>query len=942
MKKLILLLVAVGFIMQVDANPIYPMQAEQIAESFFSGKTVIKPRLNRVKGKETNVTEDISPYYIYNSEDGGFVIVSGDDRFGEILAYSDFGSIDLTSAPTGLTSLLDLYSIAFEAVSLDVADTAYTMQDMPSVVVAPLLGDITWGQDAPFNALTPISSGTTRFYTGCVACAATQIMRYYSYPAKGFGSKTYTDPMSKNTLTADFDNTEYRWDLMPTKVPQIVSPQQTEAYSTLAAQFGVAVEMQYESTGSGTYDMLVPYALRNYFGYDSGVRGHQRDYYSTSEWMSLIKNELDEGRPVFYGGTSDTGTGGHAFVLDGYDSQDFVHVNWGWYGNSNGYFRINHLDPSTLGEGGGAGGYNLSQDMVTGIQPPVAGSSRDYAIYGESRLSVDGPFGNTFTMMCYVGNIDIAPFDGRVEGALVKGGEIVATLGGDALSLNGFKNGYSGSSYVSLRNVTSSVNGVADGDDYDICMVYQANGENKWNILRHPNGLPSRSRASVKNGKITLGEKHMPYPDIVLHSSIETDGDLYAGGYGRAIFSIENLTGDYNISTLTLRLTSIDDPSIVFDSNVNVSVYNQSVETIDVIFPVNEDASVGRYKLGVLVKANGSEYLAALNGNDETVVNVLPSTDIPVVRPVGMPIWQVNTSSEDAPQTPTQGEYLYVTGFFRNAGVAGDTKILARLTNTVTGLTTPMIMTATTFSNEKPVSVIFARQLPHDPGVYTIDFVQVKEDNSQVPILSQDEPLTITVAPSEKIVADVTAFDFPEKIASNEKVNFSLEARARQTISNSLYIRVRQLTNTNGEIVLLKSGVRFVEGELVNFSGTYRPGSSIADGIYMVIIEAGPTGTKTTPLGNHALYAKTIAIGDVNSIDLIEVENYNVAIWVEDKQLRVVPVDGLSVSDVEIYSAIGQLVARNTYDMSTMTSGLYIVSVTLSNGTHSVAKIVLR
>ena len=76
-----------------------------------------------------------------------------------------------------------------------------------------------------------------------------------------------------------------------------------------------------------------------------------------------------------------------------------MHVNWGWYGSSNGYFMINHLDPTSLGEGGGSGGYNLNQDMVTGIQPARTGSARDYALYGGTRLSVDGPFGSTFNVM---------------------------------------------------------------------------------------------------------------------------------------------------------------------------------------------------------------------------------------------------------------------------------------------------------------------------------------------------------------------------------------------------------------------------------------------------------------------------------------------------------------------------------------------------------------
>lgn len=940
MKKLFYLLLAFGLVSGADAKTIMPSEAEGIAAGFMAGRTFGVPRMKKAPGAAADNRAAL-PYYIYNCEDGGFVIVSGDDRFGEILAYSYAGSIDMTAAPDGLTGLLGLYLAAFEALPADDADAGSVMEGMPSVVVAPLLGDIAWGQDAPFNALTPVASGNTRFYTGCVACAATQIMRYHTYPAKGTGSKTYTDPMSKNTLTADFGNTEYLWELMPAAVPQTVSAQQTEAYSTLAAQFGVAVEMQYEASGSGTYDMLVPYALRNYFGYDAGVRVHLRDYYSTSEWMSLIKSELEQGRPVFYGGSSDRGPGGHAFVLDGYDSLDFVHVNWGWYGSSNGYFRINHLDPSSLGEGGGAGGYNLSQDMVTGIRPAVDGSTRDHAIYGESRLSIDGPFGNTYTMMCYAGNIDVEPFSGRIEGALVKDGEVVATLGGDALSLDGFKNGHSGSAFVSLSNVASTVDGVADGDDYDMCLVYKATDGDRWTVLRHPSGLPSRNRASVKDGNIILGEKHLPYPDVVLHSAIETDGDLYAGGYGRVAFLMESLTGDYNISSITMRLTSLDDPSVVFDANVSVSIYNQSVESVDVTFPVSADVPAGRYRLDALVKANDTEYPFALNGFAPAEVNVCPVPDGPVVRLVGTPAWQVNSSSENAPEGPTQGEYLYVTGVFRNAGVAGNAKILARLTNTDTGLVSPFVMSETAFSSDKAVSVAFARQLPHDPGTYTLDFVQVNDDNSHTPMVSLDEPLSITIAPSDNIVADVTAFDFPDRIAKTDRVNFTLEATARQTVSTTLYIRVRQLTNTKGEIVTLKSGVRFVAGEPLTVSGTYRPGSSLEDGIYMVIVETG-SSSKSTPLGNHALYANTVAIGEVSGIDAIEAAETSAAIWLEGKQLRVVPADGQTVSTVEICTIAGQTIARDRYDLSYMPSGIYIVSATLSNGARAVAKIALK
>lgn len=940
MKRFIYILLAAGIVQGAEARNITSAEAEEIAAGFMSGKAIGMQKLRKVRAADS-ATENASPFYIYNREGGGYVIVSGDDRFGEILAYSYSGEIDMQAAPDGLADMLGMYAAAYEALPDSETPVGVPVMKTPIAVVEPLLGKIEWGQDAPFNSLTPVSSGTTHFYTGCVACAATQIMRYYSWPTRGTGSKTYTDPLSKNTLTADFGSTDYLWNSMPAKVPTLVSDQQTEAYSTLAAHFGVAVEMQYEASGSGTYDMLVPFALRSYFGYDAGVRGHVREYYSTSEWMSMIKDELSQGRPVFYGGTSDRGTGGHAFVLDGYDSEGFVHVNWGWYGNSNGYFRINHLDPSSLGEGGGAGGYNLSQDMVTGIRPAQDGSARDYAIYGESRLSVDGPFDGSYTMMSFLGNIDVEPFSGRVEGALVKDGEVVAVLGGDNVSLAGFSKGHSGSQLLTIRNVASTIAGVADGE-YDICLAYKGEGDTKWNILRHSNGLPSRHVVTVSAGKITLGEKHVPYPAVVQHSAIAADGDIYAGGYGRATMTIENLTGDYDISEITMRLSGIDDASAVFDSNVTVHVYNQSVENIDVTFPVSADITPGKYRLEGLIKADGKEYPFDLNGFAAAEVNVLAAPAEPVVRLVETPIWQVNNSTAAVADRLAQGEYVYITGVFRNAGTPGKAKILARLTNTATGQVSPLIMAEATFSGDRTVSVTFARQVPHDPGEYAVDFVQVADDCGQTPVKTTAEPLVITVDPSDAIVADVTKFEFPDRIAKSERVAFTLEATGRQTVTNTLYLRVRQLTNTKGEIVTMKSGTKFVAGEPVTVSGNYRPGSSIEDGIYMVIAEAGPSSTKTNPLGNHALYAKTIAIGDVTSVEEIEIAKSTVAIWLEGRQLRVVAADGNELKSVDIHTAAGTLIAHNTYDLSSLTPGIYIVSATLANGSRTTAKIAVR
>jgi hypothetical protein len=105
------------------------------------------------------------------------------------------------------------------------------------------------------------------------------------------------------------------------------------------------------------------------------MHGEQKNYYTDSQWIQLLKGELDNGRPMVYGGFSDSG--GHAFVCDGYQGDDYFHINWGWGGQSDGYFRLSLLNPEEQGLGGSSSldGFSYGQDMVYGIRPPVPGST---------------------------------------------------------------------------------------------------------------------------------------------------------------------------------------------------------------------------------------------------------------------------------------------------------------------------------------------------------------------------------------------------------------------------------------------------------------------------------------------------------------------------------------------------------------------------------------
>jgi hypothetical protein len=195
----------------------------------------------------------------------------------------------------------------------------------------------------------------------------TQIMKYWNWPAQGSGSHAYTHP-DYGMQSANFGSTTYQWNSMPNTIGAA-----NNAVATLTYHAGVAVEMNYGPSGSGAYvtdamsSQSAESALRNYFEYDQNLQGIQRS--GTSGWISTLKTELNESRPVLYAGFGSGG--GHAWVADGYDKNSFFHINWGWGGSSDGYFAVDAMNPPSLGAGGGSGGFNNGQHAIIGIKPPA-------------------------------------------------------------------------------------------------------------------------------------------------------------------------------------------------------------------------------------------------------------------------------------------------------------------------------------------------------------------------------------------------------------------------------------------------------------------------------------------------------------------------------------------------------------------------------------------
>lgn len=367
---------------------------------------------------------------MFNNGTDGFVIIAGDDNVTPVLGYSDEGAFNPENIPLNMQEWLEGYKSQIRyVIENEIEATAEIRQEwhqllnpsQPNLIartntatyVAPLI-TTKWDQSPHFNALCPYdNTENQRTVTGCVATAMAQVMKYWNHPTTGTGSHSYTHP-TYGTLSANFGSTTYQWNSMPNRVTSANS-----AVATLMYHCGVSVEMDYGVAASGANTLDVVDALKNYFGYSNSVEGKHRRNYGDAQWVALLKNELDSARPIQYAATGSDG--GHSFVCDGYDNNGYFHMNWGWSGNSDGYFPIDALNPSSLGTGGGSGGFNTNHRAIIGIKPASAGEiPQNYILRLSSNITIPTQvwFGSSFNLSVNISNSGTGSFSGQIGAAV--------------------------------------------------------------------------------------------------------------------------------------------------------------------------------------------------------------------------------------------------------------------------------------------------------------------------------------------------------------------------------------------------------------------------------------------------------------------------------------------------------------------------------------------
>ncbi len=386
MKKSIVIilsvLVGIGI---VTAAPVDPKLAKSVAQTFMRQQN--PATADKLIWSEAQYPAGLQEMFLFTCKPEGFVLVAADDVAMPILGYSVNGTFDNKNVPEHVTHWLNDYAAeigylkANNIAQGDIAAAEWqalqrgdNFPQYSAGSVSPLL-TTQWSQNPYYNNLCPYDNTyRAKSVTGCVATAMAQVMKYWNHPTVGNGSHSYS-LSGFGTISANFGATTYDWANMPNSLSNSSSSQQINAVATLMFHCGVSVEMSYSANASGAQVYMprrgyaaVNWAWLDYFDYSSDLRGVYQNQYTPTQWIQMLKDELDASRPVLYAGFDSES--GHAFVCDGYNSNNRFHFNWGWGGYYDGYFAIGALNPG----GGGTGSnstytFNLDNLALINVHP---------------------------------------------------------------------------------------------------------------------------------------------------------------------------------------------------------------------------------------------------------------------------------------------------------------------------------------------------------------------------------------------------------------------------------------------------------------------------------------------------------------------------------------------------------------------------------------------
>ena len=315
----------VGYTAQ--ANPVDIRKAADIARQYLR-QPVAVPTPGTSTISTRSVAEAPAYHLFVSKEEQRFVIVSGESQMNEVVGYGKLSTGDVNALPPQVHALLQQYTETVRQVRSGQQPAASLPKSLKRYVT-PLV-TAQWGQSYPYNSKTPRIGGKPT-YTGCVATAAAQFLYFYKWPKQrpalyvrkaGDGDEADTSPT-------------YLWEAMKDTREQMKDFRSVNAVGRLLVDVGKAIRITFGTQASPSNIEYTLDALQNDFGYTTRLL--HRDRMQADEFREAIMQELSDGYPVMVCG------GIHAFIYDGYDRRGFIHANFGWDGQGDGYYDINTI-----------------------------------------------------------------------------------------------------------------------------------------------------------------------------------------------------------------------------------------------------------------------------------------------------------------------------------------------------------------------------------------------------------------------------------------------------------------------------------------------------------------------------------------------------------------------------------------------------------------------
>lgn len=614
-----------------QADPVDRRQAAAVARHYLSHPVPIAAPA--VRGA---VDGEAPAYHLFVGKDEQrFVIVSGESRLNEVVGYGRLTTGNAASLPPQVHALLQQYTETVRQVRAGQAPAATAPKNLRRYV-EPLI-DAQWGQSYPYNSKTPRVGGKPT-YTGCVATAAAQFLYFYKWPLQ-------RPPLYVRSEGDEADTSPtYLWDLMKGTREQMNSTRAAAAVGRLLLDVGKAIRITFGTQASPSNIEYTLDALQNDFGYTTRLL--HRDRMKADEFREAIMQEISDGYPVMVCG------GVHAFVYDGYDRRGFVHANFGWDGQGDGYYDINTITTPLPGPFMGNGQFWENQvalmahpkngkypDFPTPLR--VLGARKNTAFEFEPR---EGQPTTRFAAKITAGSYNSINGEfGRFSGQV---GFAVNDAEGRTVKLIPFR--YDNTLWSSIFTTWNlemddiDLSGVPEGNYLlvPVCRELVARNPDTykpWYPIRYAN----RMKLAVAGGKLTV-EDEIAGGALTVCRDPELLFPAYAGSGDPALltFTVRNPNVDEVHGNLKMVFTPVNggaEYEAPFRPSSIVSFRRLADTQVAVDFPTsysnktgNHEMAAGRYKLKLVLETTNTKekQLIQLGADRDFEIEVLPYPDL--------------------------------------------------------------------------------------------------------------------------------------------------------------------------------------------------------------------------------------------------------------------------------------------------------------------------